>query len=1014
MRTRGRLLATLIVVAGLVAAPSIAGAATTGSYSDEVGPNTPTGTATRAAVTALSNNWRAEVQAAGGFAEDPVRFLAPAYTLGQTITGIVHTAADGTTLAMHRTRYSTAATPAFAGNSTSLATAACAGEPDEGGLVLQGDAPRPDTLADTSGCTGSGGFFYNEIGGTGESTTRDAVEFTFGRPVLAFGAWFGDLETRVVGGGVPALLRLYDEAGDLLSERAITPTATTCDSVTAACGNDTTRWLGFVADPTEPVSRMVVIVGDEDVAGTAVSEGFSVIGPTLATFPEVGLAKRVVSVTDNLDGTQDVAYEFRAENTGDVALATVALVDDLDAVYGSQLVGVGAVVVDPASGLTANPGFDGVADTTLATGTLAIGGSAIVTVTVTVLPASAGPFENSATISAVSPHGDTVTDVSQNGTIPDADGDADPGTDSVATPASFVLTGSVTVTSTVASGPTGGATGDLSIEIACLTRTTTLVVALGGSATATGIPVGEDCTVSQVLRAAPPAGYVWTATTGSGAVVRLSTSGENSAVSIGNTLRVLQGDLALSLSITGAPAGGVTADIDYDIDCGAAFSATRTLSLVGATSGSIMVTGIPDGASCTVTEVAPPTAPAFHAWDAAAIDPVPVAIVDGETALVSATRSLREMTGAVQVDWSATGLAAGGLTDDVELLLACGAAGDHPASITLTAASSGSTTVSGIPAPASCVVTVVSGPTAPAYSVFEGPTISTSPAAVADGSTTVVTIADALRATSGIAAMSASIAGAPAGGLTGDLRVRLNCGPAGTFEATLVFTGSSTASLNLSGIPAPSTCTISPLSRPDAPEGYRWAGDLDGGDPITVTDGGTGNVTITGALERVLGTLAVTITVLDAPPAGFTGTFVLEVDCGASGTFPLLVTFGGTTVATGSLSTIPTPADCEVTESSRPVSPPNYRWTTVPLAPMSATVTASPTALSASTSLSFQLPTLPEPAPVTPTGTGTGTGTTGALPNTGVDQTTPLGLAAALLVIGALLLAVPRRLAGGH
>lgn len=1020
MVTRGRFLAALVVLATIVGAPGIASAATVGIHSQEVGPNTPTGTTTRAAVTALQNDWRADVIAAGGIVEDPVRFLAADYTLGQSISGIVHTAADGTTLAIHRTRYTTDAAPAFAGNSTSLGTLQCTGGSSEGGQVMQGDAPRPDILTDGIGCTGTGGFYYNVISGTGEGTTRDAIEFTFGRPVLGFGSWFGDLESRVTGGGVAALMRLYDESGTLLSETTITPTATTCSNSVTGCGNDTTRWLGFVADPTEPVSRMVVIVGDEDAAGTAAAEGISIIGPTLAMFPEIGLAKRITGVTDNLDGTQTVTYEFVVENTGDVALSNLELVDDLTATFGSGLTSVGAVSVDPATGLTPNLAFDGDTDTTLATGALAIGTTAVVSVSATVLPDSAGPFVNSATVSATAPRGDVVRDTSQDGTDADADGDGDPGTDSAVTPVTFALTGSITVTTSITDGPSGGITGDHSIEVTCVpasgpatvhTATVTLTGATSGAATLTGIPVGSDCTVWQVLKPAPPAGYAWTTTTGSGSVVTLASSGQNSAVTITNGLRLLQGDLALSLSIVGAPAGGLTDTITYSIDCGAAFSETRTITLAGETSGSVALVGIPDGASCTVTETDAPDAPDFFDWETAAISPAPVTIVDGETALVSASRSLRALTGSVEVTYEATGAGSGGLTGDAIVALDCGPAGTFTATIPLAASTTGSATVSGIPAPSSCVVTSPARPAAPAYTTWTTTIITASPVAISDGGTAVVSVRDALRATEGDAELSAAITGGPASGLTGDLTVRLDCGPAGSVVATLTFVGASTATSTLTGLSAPAECTVSPLTRPNAPDGYVWVGDIDGpADPVSITDGGVIDIDLTGALTRIVGTLAVTIDVVDAPAAGVTGIFALAVDCGAEGSFALDVEFTAATNAVATVTDIPAPATCTVAVTSRPLAPTGYRWTTGSVAPVTANVVSGPNSVAATTALERQLPTLPlplNPPASTPAASGNGSGA--GLAETGVAISMSLAIASGLLAVGGVLLLVRRR-----
>jgi hypothetical protein len=1014
MVTWGRALAALVVLATTLGAPGIASAATMGAYSTEVGPNVSTDSATREAVTALQDDWRAEVNAAGGIIEDPVRFLSTQYTEGQTLSGIMHSASDSTTLAIHRTRYTSAASPVYAGNSTSLGTLLCAGGTADAGQIMQGAAPRPDVFVDDASCSGTGGFYYNAVGGAGEGFTRDAIEFTFGRPVRAFGAWFGDLETRVTGGGIPALLRLYDENGTLLSESVIAPTATTCAGDLDGCGNNTTRWLGFVADRAEPVSRMVVIVGDEDAAGTGLNEGLSVIGPTLAFFPTLGLAKRVTSVVDHLDGTQTIDYEFVVENTGDLDLTDVAVSDDLTAVFGADLVAVGAVTGPPGSVLTPSSTFDGSSDTVLAAGALAIGETATFSVSATVRPGAPGPFDNTASVVGTTPRGDVISDVSQDGAVPDADGDGDPRTDSAVTPVTFALTGSITVTASVTDGPAGGVTGDHEFEITCTPAagpatvhpvTVTLSAQASASATVTGIPVGAECTIAQVLQPAPPAGYAWTTVTGSGAVVTLTTTGQNAAVSIDSALRLLQGDLAISLVIDGSPAGGLTTEATYAVDCGAAFSGTRTISLVGATSGSATITGIPAGATCAVTETVSPAAPEFFAWQTSDLVPATVDIVDGATALVAATRELRAVTGTVAIDYDVTGAPLGGLTGDVVFDLDCGAAGTHSTTITLAGATTGSVSVPGIPAPSSCTISLASVPAVPQFTALTAPVFSTNPIAVTDGGDVTVTVSSELRATAGDAVVGVTVAGAPATGLTGSATVRLDCGAAGTVLATVTFAGSSAATTTVT-IPAPATCTVSPLTRPAAPDGYIWAGDLDpSNSPVTITDGGSTDVAVSGALQRIVGALAVTIDVTDAPASGVSGSFDLAVDCGVEGSYTLAVPFTGASSASAVVSGIPAPADCTITESTRPAAPAGYRWITPTLAPLSATVTSVPSALTATASLELELPTLPLPTTptTTPAGTGSGLALTGALilPVTGV--------ALALLVGGATLLVLRRR-----
>ena len=63
--------------------------------------------------------------------------------------------------------------------------------------TLQDCAPRPQSLYDGSRPQPR---FWNAL--YGASTDLNAVMFEFPQPVRAFGAWFGDLETRTDGHGV--------------------------------------------------------------------------------------------------------------------------------------------------------------------------------------------------------------------------------------------------------------------------------------------------------------------------------------------------------------------------------------------------------------------------------------------------------------------------------------------------------------------------------------------------------------------------------------------------------------------------------------------------------------------------------------------------------------------------------------------------------------------------------------------------------------------------------------------
>ena len=310
-----------------------AGAATQAETSNEIGG---TSVAAHAAAQGFQSAWATQVVANGGTAEAPMTLTQPAFTNGAPVTGIIDTAADGTTTSIARTRYSAGGSPSFVEVSPNPGTATCT----TAGRSLQGGAPRPTVLESNATCGTPAGFAYAEQGGVGESTTRDAVEFTFSRPVLGFGAWFGDLETRTDGNGVPAVVRLYGGGDALLSDQVVEPgpnylPQSSCGGGFTGCGNNTTRWIGFVADPAQPVTRMVVIVGDDAVGGDALGEGLGLIGPTLdLSTAAISLAKTARPLTDtNGDGIigagDDVRYDLAVTNTGSLPVSSVSIDDPL-------------------------------------------------------------------------------------------------------------------------------------------------------------------------------------------------------------------------------------------------------------------------------------------------------------------------------------------------------------------------------------------------------------------------------------------------------------------------------------------------------------------------------------------------------------------------------------------------------------------------------------------------------------------------------------------------------------
>jgi hypothetical protein len=145
---------------------------------------------------------------------------------------------------------------------------------------MQEEAPKPACLVAVQAAA------WNEEAGKRDS--RNAVLFAFEPPARAFGAWFGDLETRSDGKGTPAVLRLFDAQGQPLGRDSQIPSTTpnqdACRQDVAGCGNQTTRWIGFLAEDSAPVAAMLVVVGDDDPLDVAdgKEEHLGFIGPTVA------------------------------------------------------------------------------------------------------------------------------------------------------------------------------------------------------------------------------------------------------------------------------------------------------------------------------------------------------------------------------------------------------------------------------------------------------------------------------------------------------------------------------------------------------------------------------------------------------------------------------------------------------------------------------------------------------------------------------------------------------------
>lgn len=156
-----------------------------------------------------------------------------------------------------------------------------------------------------------------------------------------------------------------------------------------------------------------------------------------AGLAEIGLAKELAGVQLSTQGnglpggSALVSYRFRLENSGQVQLDGVQVVDDLTLTYPAPASFEVSDIQSPT--LSVNMAYDGAADTNMLLGTdsLAIGELGVIELSVLVFSRTTSPpYFNSATASG-NGGGRDVTDVSQDGVDPDPDGngpddDSDP------------------------------------------------------------------------------------------------------------------------------------------------------------------------------------------------------------------------------------------------------------------------------------------------------------------------------------------------------------------------------------------------------------------------------------------------------------------------------------------------------------------------------------------------------------------------------------------------------------
>ena len=325
---------------------------------------------------------------------------------------------------------------------TVVATIDAVGAFDNAATVVAAESdPDPDNNTDDSGNGGTAAAaadiaLTKALDTAGPYTVGQTVQYTLlvsnGGPSTA---------TTVTVSDSPNNLTI-----DTVSSAPLgTCTALPCTLASLASGASETITVVATIDAVGAFDNAATVVATESDPDPDNNTDDSGNGGTAAAVadPVVGIAKTTGATTDHGDGTFTTTVTITLENLGNVVLRDVQVMDDLTAAFPAPA--TFSVSLLTSATLAVNGLYDGSADKNLLTGmdTLAIGAQATVNFDLTFDPMGLpGPFLNSASGTAQSDGGDVTTDISDDGTDPDANGNGDPGDpgEDDATPIAFTET----------------------------------------------------------------------------------------------------------------------------------------------------------------------------------------------------------------------------------------------------------------------------------------------------------------------------------------------------------------------------------------------------------------------------------------------------------------------------------------------------------------------------------------------------------------------------------------------
>ncbi|MBP3037062.1 thioester domain-containing protein [Arthrobacter sp. zg-ZUI100] len=481
--------------------------------------------------------------------------------------------------------------------------------------------------------------------------------------------------------------------------------------------------------------------------------------------------------------------------------------------------------------------------------------------------------------------------------------------------------GTLVVTKTN-TGEADGAQGEVTISVLCTLNgatvvDTTITIPEGTltpeAAEFPNLAAGTSCTVTETATGETTA--VSVEVTGEGTVT-IPVAG-SATVALTNTYTFNPGTLAVRKDIAGDGAGrqGV---VTLQVTCSSGISRTITIPAGTIEPTTEEITGLPAGTTCTVTETADGATTAVSV--VTVTDPAggAVTIPAGDGVEVTVTDTYTVNPGALVVNKSIAGAAAG-RQGDVTLQVTCTleSAVVAEATFTVTAGTTGTVpagTLTGIPEGASCAVTEpVTGESTEIGVVVDLPDSVT----IAAGITATATVTDTYTENPGSLIVTKVITGEAAGNQDA-VEVDVLCTLAGQtvfFETSQIPAGQTgEVGAEFLNIPSGASCAITePVT--GATEFVQVSSEIP--TPVTITPGGRETATVTNTYTFTPGTLAVTKE-FAGDAAGAQGEVVLQVTCGPDGSVlneTVTIPAGTAETVTTNFEDLPAGTECTVTET---------------------------------------------------------------------------------------------------